>query len=88
MDAHSTWGAMLVAWLLIVPIIGAVISANWGGGETAAGHGLGRQRMAHDNASVPPDQVDYSATDGSFTRGAVRDAEVRDRGDPRGQPRH
>ncbi len=88
MDVHSTWGAMLVAWLLIVPIVGAVISANWGGDETYAGHGVGRHRAVHDNASVPPEQVDYRDTDGSFARGGVRTSEVRDRGDPRGQPRH
>ena len=93
MEDGSMWGAMLVAWLLIVPIVGAVISARWGGEHTAAGAGVGanvgRARMAHDNASVPPDQVDYAPTAGERTvqQSAIRDREIRDR-DGRGQPRH
>lgn len=93
MEDGSMWGALLVAWLLFVPIVGAVISARWGGEHTAAGAGVGTHfgaaRTVHDNASVPPDQVDYAPTAGerSIARDSMRDREIRDR-DGRGMPRH
>jgi hypothetical protein len=93
MEDGSMWGALLVAWLLIVPIVGAVVSARWGGEHTAAGasiaSGMGAARTVHDNASVPPERVDYAPTAGgrAVQQGAMRDREIRDR-DGGGQPRH
>lgn len=93
MEYGSMWGAMLVAWLLIVPIVGAVISARWGGEHTAAeatgGRSFGNARTVHDNANVPPERVDYAPTAGerAVSRDAIREREIRDH-DPRGVPRH
>jgi hypothetical protein len=93
MDGDSTWGAFLVAWLLIAPLIGIVVSSAWGGGHTSArvgqqGH-VTRDRYVNDNAQVPPERVDYSQTAGerSVARDAMRDRDVRSN-DGRGMPRH
>jgi hypothetical protein len=81
---NSTWGALLVAWLLLAPMIGVAVSSRWGGATTAAGVGVGRHRMADDNANIPPERVDYAQTSGdrSIQRDAMRDRDFRD------QPRH
>jgi hypothetical protein len=91
MEDGSLWGALLVAWLLFVPIVGAVISARWGGDETAARVGVGAHagRTLHDNASVPPERVDYAPTSGerAIAGTSMRDRDIRDP-DGRGLPRH
>ena len=47
-------------------------------------------RTYHDNADVPRDRVDYAPTAGNrnIAGDAMRDRDIRDRGDGRGMPRH
>ncbi len=84
---HTMYGALLVAWLLITPLIGAVVSASWGGATTALRRETGHGRAWQDNAAVPPDQVDYAMTSGETPRDSMRDREIRDR-DGRRPARH
>jgi hypothetical protein len=78
MNGTSTWGALLVAWLLVAPLIGVVVSAAWGGSTTAMRR---HAHLARDIADVPPDRVDYAQTAGDRTiaRDSMRDQEIRDR---------
>lgn len=66
MDVHSTWGAMLVGWLLLAPLAAVVLSSRWGGGETAMS--LRRHEDLRDDPRRPMDRDPRG-----YSQGAPRD---------------